>query len=197
MNELLDLLKDLDKCIVGNYVVWGGLMLGLHRGGKPIENDKDIDICLIDDAYIDYDKLPDSIGTQQYYMHEKIYRRGESTFKPKNKWSEYCSYIRMIPENVGKNRCEIFKIASKTYSEGYIEPEFTDVFIDIDRLSLDSENQYKNQYFPKCFFLKKEISSIQYIEYNDLSIPVPTYLDDVCSRHYGDNWETPNKDWKY
>jgi len=197
MDELLLLLEDLDKCIVGKYVVWGGLMLGLHRDNKPLHWDKDIDICLIDDAYIDYDKLPESIGTQQYYMHEKIYRKGHKIFKPGNRWSEYVSYIRMLPENVGLNRAQLFKIAKETYYQDYIDPEFTEVFIDIDRLSLDSENQYKNKYFPKCYFLKKEIESIQYIDYEDYSIPVPTYLDDICCRHYGKNWDIPDPAWKY
>jgi len=54
-----------------------------------------------------------------------------------------------------------------------------------------------NKYFPKCYFLKKEIESIQYIDYEDFSIPVPTYLDDICCRHYGKNWDIPDPAWKY
>ena len=197
MNDLLELLKDLDKAIEGKYFVWGGLMLGLHRDGCPIKNDNDIDIVLVDGAYIDYDKLPDSIGSQQYYMHEKIYRRGHPTFKPKNKWNEYCSYIRMLPENVGKNRCEILKIASDSYAEDYIKPDFSNVYIDVDYLHLDKDSQYKNKYFPKCYLKKEEVDSIQYFDYGGLSLPMPVYLDEVCNRHYGNTWDIPNPNWKY
>ena len=197
MNDLLELLRDLEKAIVGKWFVWGGLLLGLHRDGKPIDGDNDIDIVLVDDAYIDYSKLSESIGSQQYFMHEKIFRRGHPTFKPKNKWNEYCSYIRMLPENVGKNRCEILKEASKTYSDGYIEPEFSNVYIDVDYLKLDKDSQYKNKYFEKCYLKEKEVSSLQYVEYASMSIPLPCYLDDVCERHYGENWTVPDKNWKY
>jgi len=196
-DNLLNLLKDLGECIEGKWFVWGGLMLGLHRDGKFIKGDNDIDIVLVGDAYIDYDKLPDSIGSEQYYMHEKIYRRGHPTFKPKNKWIEYCSYIRMLPENVGKNRCEILKIASKTYSDGYIEPNFSNVYIDIDYLKLDKDSQYKNKYFPKCYFKKEEVDSIQYFEYEGQSLPMPVNLDEVCRRHYGPSWNIPDPDWIY
>tara|TARA_R110002050_G_scaffold128705_1_gene250044 strand:+ start:70 stop:663 length:594 start_codon:yes stop_codon:yes gene_type:complete len=197
MDDLLDLLKDLDKAIVGKYFVWGGLMLGLHRDGKPIDGDNDIDIVLVDDAYIDYSKLPESVGSQKYYMQEKIYRRGYPTFKPKNKWTEYISYIRMLPENLGKNRCQILKIASKSYSDEYIKPEFSNIYIDVDYLKLDKDSQYKNKYFPKCYLKEKEIKSIQYVEYASMHIPMPTYLDDVCERHYGETWNIPDANWKY
>lgn len=197
MDDLLELLKDLDKCIVGKYFVWGGLMLGLHRDGKPIDGDNDIDIVLVDDAYIDFDKLPESIGCQQYYMHKKIYRKGFPVFKPKNKWNEYCSYVRMLPENVGKNRCQVLREASKSYGDEYIEPYFSNVYIDVDHLRINSDNVYKNKYFPKCYLNKKEVDSIQYVQYASMSIPLPTYLDDVCARHYGESWTMPDPNWLY
>ena len=198
-NDLLNLLKDLSTCIVGKWVVYGGTMLGLHRDGKFLDWEKDIDIVLIDDAYIDMDKLKsfNSIGFQDYYMHRKIYRKGFPVFKPKNKWTEYVSYIRMLPENVGKNRAELLKIASQTYSEQCITSHFTTCFIDVENMKLDSDEQYKSIYFPKCYFKKKEIDNIQYIEYGNMSIPLPTYLDEVCARHYGEDWHIPNKDWLY
>lgn len=198
-SDLIDLLKDLSSCIVGKWIVYGGAMLGLHRDGKFLEWEKDIDIVLIDDAYIDYDKLKthESIGVQEYYMHTKIYRKGFPKYKVKNKWNEYVSYIRMLPENVGKNRAQLLKIASQTYSEEYKDSEFTICFIDVETMKLDKDNQYKTKYFPKCYFEKKEIDNIQYIQYGNMSIPTATYLDSVCARHYGEDWTIPNSNWKY
>ena len=195
-NELLDLLNDLSKAIVGDWVVYGGLMLGLHRDGKPLHWDNDIDILLFDDAYIDFNLLPESVSHQKYYMNNKVYRKNKKIFKPKHDWIEYMSYIRMKPENKGKNRCEIMRIASNTYSNEYIKPEFTEVFIDVETVKLDFD-RYTPKYWDRCYFLQKEINSILYKEYNGMSIPLPNDLDTVCERHYGTDWTTPNPKWKY
>lgn len=196
MDDLTDLLRDLIPAIKGKWILWGGGMLGLHRDGKFIQGDNDLDIVLFDDAYIDFELLPDSIGSQMYYMNLKVYRRGHKIFKPANKWNEYLSFIRMKKENEGKNRCQVMKLASKTYSDEYIIPRFTECFIDVERVHLEND-RYIPKYFRKCYFKKKEIDNIQYIQYENMSIPVPCYLDDVCSRHFGEDWHIPRPDWKY
>ena len=196
MDDLTDLLRDLIPAIKGKWVLWGGGLLGLHRDGKFIQGDNDLDIVLFDDAYIDHDLLPDSIGSQMYYMNLKVYRRGHKIFKPKNNWNEYISFIRMKKENEGKNRCQVMKIASKTYKEEFIIPRFTECFIDVERVQLDGD-LYIPKYFRKCYFKKKEVDNIQYIQYENMSIPIPAYCCDVCDRHFGEDWEIPQPNWKY
>tara|TARA_R110001632_G_scaffold72816_4_gene168036 strand:- start:4188 stop:4781 length:594 start_codon:yes stop_codon:yes gene_type:complete len=197
MEHLSILLNDIIPAIKGKWCLWGGGLLGLHRSGKFIDGDNDLDIILFDDAYIDYNLLDkESIGSQNYYMNQKIYRKGKKIFKPKNKWIEYCSFIRMKDENKGKNRAEVLRIASNTYSQDYIKPEFTECFIDVEYIK-EKDDRYTPQYFRKCYFEKKEIDNIIYKQYGNMSIPIPSNLDIVCERHFGKNWRIPDPAWKY
>ena len=188
-NKLLALLKELSECIVGEWVVVGGAMLGIHRDCKLIEGDNDIDIYLLQGSYIK--KLPKHIGSQSYYMNDKIYYKDEEVWKPKNKWLEYISFVRMKPELKGLNRAELTAIACKTYQQEYIEPEFSDVQIDVHYLREDGTVPYWDKYNLKPI----ELNNIEVIEYTDeyttINLPVPGSLDDVCLRHYGPNWRIP------
>ena len=188
-NKLLGLLKELNECIFGEWVLVGGAMLGIHRDCKLIEGDNDIDIFLLQGSYIG--NLPKHIGTQSYYMNDKIFYKNEPLWKPKNKWLEYLSFCRMKPEMKGLNRPQLTAASSKTYKEEYIEPQFTEVHIDVHYLQDDGTVPFWPQYDLKS----EELSNIQYIEYYDeyttLLLPLPGNLDGVCSRHYGHNWRIP------
>jgi len=188
-NKLLALLKELSEFIVGEYVLVGGGMLGLHRNGKLIDGDNDLDIYLLPGSYIG--DLPKHIGNQSYYMNDKIYYKNEEIWRPKNKWLEYLSYCRMKPELKGLNRPQLAAAASKTYKEEYIEPEFTSVHIDVHYLREDGTVPFWRKYDLK----PEELSNIQYIEYSDefttLLLPLPGNVDNVCRRHYGENWRVP------
>ncbi len=188
-NKLLALLSELKECIYGEWVLVGGAMLGFHRDCKLIINDNDIDIYLLPGSYIG--DLPKHIGNQSYYMNDKIYYKNESLPKAKNKWLEYLSFCRMKPELKGLNRPQLAAIASKTYKEEYIEPEFTEVHIDVHYLRDDGTVPFWRKYDLK----PEELSNIQYIEYSDefttLLLPLPGCLDSVCNRHYGPTWLLP------
>ena len=188
-NKLLGLLAELKECIIGEWVLVGGAMLGIHRDCKLIEGDNDIDIFLLQGSYIG--NLPKHIGTQSYYMDTKVYYKNEPIWKPKNKWLEYLSFCRMKPELKGLNRPQLAAIASKTYKEEYIEPEFTEVHIDVHYLQDDGTVPY----WPKYDLKPEELSNIEYIEYSDefttLLLPLPGCLDSVCNRHYGSTWRVP------
>tara|TARA_R110002020_G_scaffold224651_3_gene434475 strand:- start:1047 stop:1658 length:612 start_codon:yes stop_codon:yes gene_type:complete len=189
-NKLLALLKELSEFIVGEYVLVGGGMLGLHRNGKLIDGDNDLDIYLLPGSYIS--TLPKHIGIQSYYMDTKVYYKNEPPWKPKNKWLEYLSFCRMKPEMKGLNRPQLTAASSKTYKEEYIEPEFTEVHIDVHYLREDGTVPF----WEKKYDLKpEELSNIQYIEYSDefttLLLPLPGSLNDVCCRHYGPTWRVP------
>lgn len=189
-NELLRLLKELDKCIVGKWCLVGGGLLGLIRDGEFIDYDNDLDIYLLPGSYVDLKKIDSQCGIQKYYMDTKFYFKNENIYKPKNRWLEFMSFIRTTPEMKGKNRSEVMVEASKRYKDEYIEPEFTNIFIDIYNLEEDGTIKFWDNYY----LLPEEFSQLILYELLNYEIPIPSKAMEVLVRHYGEDWKTPKKE---
>ena len=71
MSELLSVLDRLKLAIIGDWFVGDGALLGIHRQGKLIEYDNDIDLILDEDCEIDLNGS--SLKIQEYYICDKIY----------------------------------------------------------------------------------------------------------------------------
>ena len=129
--KLKIMLKDLIPCIEGKWFVGDGALLGLIRKGDLLEFDDDIDIFITPETKINWDKLPDKYNYYKDYICYKIYNglgREPHKISP---WIRYLQYMRLLPENRGCNRAELFKLASKTYREEMIQMNYKAPWLDI------------------------------------------------------------------
>jgi len=198
--ELIDLLDRLSKCIIGDWYVCDGALLGIIRDGGLIEYDDDIDIYLHPNSKINYNKL-DSVGlkSQIYYGGlEKIYDPNIQSKKRLNPWSEYCSYVRHN-KNAGikMSRTELLSIASVTYHNEKIIPLFRKPNIDVFYLKKDINNLYhlKNMNHMYPFKFKNIETKID----TTLGIPIriPVDAEDHLNKIYGCDWRINNPDFQH
>ena len=61
-NKLKNMLKDLISCIEGDYIVADGALLGITREGGLLKDDDDIDLYILPNTKINWDKLPININ---------------------------------------------------------------------------------------------------------------------------------------
>jgi len=194
--DLLEVLKELIPCLKGKWIVSDGALLGIIREGALLKWDKDIDIIMDEDCEIDLSNT--TLKSQQYYIHDVIYDPCNEKVK-KNKWDEYCAYIKM--KNIKYDRRRILTLASKTYKEEGIDIEFKQNYIDIFRVKKDSNGIYKfkgvwNIFQPHHYYTEDEMKGC--ID-NTLGFPIriPCNAEEVLERIYGKDWRIPNKDFRY
>ena len=184
------MLKDLIKCIEGDWFIGNGGLLGIIRQRSLLEHDDDLDLYLLPGTTINKDKLKEfNLDSQIWYSDTKIF----STLNPinkKNKWLEYCSYIKT--HNLHLNRAQVFSLAKESYKEKSIEPKFTMPYIDIyyinDDLTVDQ--------WPETYYYENEIETK---EYNCFGFPVriPVGYRNILNRNYGFEWKETDKNWQY
>lgn len=194
--KLVDYFKKLIPCIKGRWFMSDGCLLGHVRHNRSfVPWDNDIDIYLLPGTFIDKDMLKDQgLHHQKYYMCDKIYHIQNPVYKPKNKWNEYLSYTRTLPENQGLNRRELIEVSRPNYETDYIEAEFTANHIDVFYLE-KFENDYfvpynfGNQIFVDyiCYHADM-IRNIYYNEWCGLRVPIPYHTIDVLRMLYGPKW---------
>tara|TARA_R110000823_G_scaffold4180_1_gene15771 strand:- start:839 stop:1411 length:573 start_codon:yes stop_codon:yes gene_type:complete len=188
--DLLNMLKQLIKCIDGDYFLSDGGLLGIIRQRSLLEHDDDLDIYLLPGSTINFDKLKEyNLDSHKWYSDTKIY----STLNPinkKNRWIEYCSFIKT--HNLHLNRAEVFKLAKETYRDKFIEPKFTTPYIDIYYINEDLTIDL----WPQTYFFQNEIETT---ETNCLGFPVkiPIGYKNILSRNYGYDWKITKKDFHY
>ena len=195
--DLVGVLKELTKCVKGNWIVSDGALLGIIREGGLLKWDDDIDLILDEDCEIDLNGS--DLKFQEYYICDKIYHSDNEIVKA-NKWTEYCAYIKM--ENMKLGRKDILSIASKTYKEEGKDIEFTKNHIDIFRVKKDtSTGKYIfkgawNKFRPHSYYTEEEMKGC--ID-NTLGFPIriPNNPEQVLERIYGKDWRIPNKNFKY
>ena len=199
--KLKIMLKDLIPCIDGKWFVGDGALLGLIRKGDLLEFDDDIDIFITPETKINWDKLPDKYNYYKDYICYKIYNglgREPHKISP---WIRYLQYMRLLPENRGCNRAELFKLASKTYREEMIQMNYKAPWLDIFVLEKDkdTDNYIVPYYFnkDKLFYYTPENLELN-INY-DLGFPIniPNKAEEVLERQYGKDYMIEKRNFLY
>ena len=199
--KLKIMLKDLIPCFEGPWFVGDGGLLGLIRQGGLLEFDDDIDIFILPETKINWDKLPDKYGYYKDYMCYKLYDRLGRQPSQISPWLRYNQYIRLLPTNRGLNRAKVLKLASKTYREEMIEMKYKAPWIDIFVLEkdIDTDNYVIPYYFNKdnIFYYTKENLKLD-INY-DLGFPIniPHKAKEVLERQYGEDYMIENRNFSY
>ena len=83
--KLKIMLKDIIKIIEGPYIIADGCLLGLMREGDLLEFDDDVDIYILPETKINWDKLPNKYKYNKDYMCYKIYN-GKDQIPVENEW---------------------------------------------------------------------------------------------------------------
>ena len=143
--NLLEILQKLIECIEGEYFVSDGALLGIIREGKLIEYDKDIDIYLLKNAFININKLTkNKLSIVNHYLCDKVFDAKNE--KPIiHKWNEYLSYKKLYYPKLDRKR--LIEKVRATYDEEKKDCIFTNPNIDIFYLNenlsfvIDDENQ--------------------------------------------------------
>ena len=190
------ILKNLIDCIVGDWFISDGALLGIIRQQYLLNHDDDIDIYLLPNSYIDTDKLhTKQLNIQKYYVCDKVYSHIFSIDQPKgNKWREYCSYISLHHTNL--NRADLYKKAKETYQDNSINIEFTKPNIDIFYL----DNNYHFDfcgYTEKFKYIPEEIYPIKKNYDLGFTINIPNDSHSILKRLYGNNYMIEDKDFKH
>jgi len=185
------MLSDLIPMINGRWWLCGGGMLGLHRDNDLIDYDNDLDIMILPSTEI---VLPNNsiYKLQDYYMDTKFYRSDLPTYKP-NLWNEYC---RFYGHGKNLNRPELYRQASKSYKTDRIIPEFSEPYIDIYTLKL-VEDGWTIPGWDEQVYSMEELFNPTINTALGFPVNLPSNLDEVCERCYGNSWNVPIPDeWK-
>lgn len=196
------MLKDLIPCIEGKWFVGDGALLGILRKKDLLDFDDDIDIFILPETKINWDKLNIKYKSYKDYVCYKVYDERNGLSPPISDWIRYNQYVRLLAENRGFNRAELLQVASKTYKEERIERKYTKPWIDIFILEKDVEND--GQYNVPYYFSKDRHDlytkeNLDLKENYDLGfkIYIPNKAEEVMERQYGVDWMIENKDFKY
>lgn len=194
---LTEMLKELIPFIKGDYFLSDGGLLGLTRDRKLISYDNDLDLYLMPETTIE---IPNSSNLQlsQYYLDKKVSRKNVNYTK-KNKWLEFCSYLRTLPENIGLNRSKIFSLAKDKYPKEAIEAKFSIPYIDIFQLEKVGDD-YNIPFWTDYNGFNYKSEEVNKLVFNtDLGFPVliPYYAENILERQYGKDWKIENPNWKY
>ena len=200
--KLKQMLKDIIPCIDGKWFIGDGALLGLIRNGDLLDFDDDVDIFILPETKINWDKLPDNLKYYKDYICYKIYDDRNGKPPQISDWIRYNQYIRLLPENRGLNRSQLLQVASTTYRSERIERKYTMPWIDIFVLEKDVENdgQYNVPYYfskDRHDYYTKE--NLELKDNYDLGFPIfiPNKADEVLMRQYGVDWIIENKHFKY
>jgi len=191
--KLKHILQELIPYIEGRWFVGDGALLGLIREKGLIEYDNDIDIYLFPDSSVNLDNS--LLKKQKYYMDTKIYNVDNPIYKC-NTWTEYLSYKRVKNKNLNLNRCELMKLSKPTYHNEKIVAQFTLPYIDVYKLK-DDGSKYILDDWGSIYFEYNEINDIQINKDLGFDVPIPNNPHSILKRQYGENYMTPDKNFKY
>ena len=200
--KLKQMLKDLIPCIEGKWFVGDGALLGLIRQKDLLDFDDDIDIFILPETKINWNKLNSKYKYYKDYICFKLYNDKNGLSPPISDWLRFVSYVRLLPEYRGLNRAELLHVASKIYKEERIEKKYTMPWIDIFILEKDVENE--GEYIVPYYFSKDRYDfytkeNLDLKENYDLGFPIfiPNKAEEVLERQYGSSYMIENKNFKY
>ena len=199
--KLKIMLKDLIQCFEGPWFVGDGALLGLIRKGDLLDFDDDLDIFILPETKINWNKLPNKYGYNKDYVCYKVYDklgREPATVSP---WLRYIQYMRICPENKGSNRAELLQVGSSTYSQERIEMKYKSPWIDIFILEkdIDTDNYVVPYYFNKDKIFHYTPENLKLDINYDLGYPIniPHKAEEVLERQYGEDWMIEDRNFLY
>ena len=196
---LTNMLKELLECIDGPYFLSDGGLLGLVREGQLLKHDNDLDLYLLPGTKINIPDDHPTLAIMNYYMDKKVYRKNIEKHKT-NKWLEFLSYLRVLPETNNMNRAELFKFGKLRYYEESILKEYSLPYIDIFHLEKQEDTTYHIPYwttFNSFKYFKEEVELLQVNNQLGFDVTIPNNAEHILQRQYGDNWETCDPNFQY
>ena len=196
---LTNMLKELIKYIDGPYFLGDGGLLGLTRNNKLIEYDNDLDLYLLPGTTINIPDDHEFLASMNYYMDQKVFRKNIEKHKC-NKWLEYLSYLRVLPETKHMNRAELFKFAKHRYYQESLNSDFSLPYVDIFHLEKKEDTTYHIPFWTKFNSFKYFNQEVELLQVNDdlgFSISIPNNAENILQRQYGDTWKTPDPNFQY
>ena len=155
------------------YVLTGGTMLGLHREGRPLKHDYDIDV----------DVLAEDVGDTKEFrkrlMDATGIHEGDRVVFRDNYFTVYYQFDNE-PKQVPFDVFMMFKKGNKRYKHFFNEGE-----------NPDTE---KCLIWPENYYYKDTWTTIKY---NGRKYPV--YKDTVgwIEEFFGKDWKTPDTEWRW
>ena len=172
LREFDNICKD---CNIGYCLFWGSL-IGAVREHGFIKHDFDIDVAVWKDSYSDRFK-EELINAGFTHKHRFLIDDGESgmedTFE-KDGVAIDLFYFYKGRDN--KSYCTSFD-----YMEDCITWE-------------ECIKKYGNVKIYKFFFALP--SSFEYVPFENISLPIPDNYDDILRSYYGNNYMTPDPNWR-
>ncbi len=200
-NKLKIMLKDLIESNIfeGPWFVGDGALLGIMREEDLLEFDDDIDIYVLPNTKINWDKLNKKFNYYKDYSCYKIYDKQDKIIS-NNEWLRYIAYKRTLPQYYGYNRAELTTAICDDYKTEKIIRNYPDSWIDIFVLEYDNHNnlyripQHWNG--TEFYFTPYECEGTNN---NTLgfNIKIPKNPKQVLERIYGSNWIVEDRDHQY
>jgi len=195
--ELKSMLQELIPCIVGDWFVGDGALLGIIRDNNLIEGDDDIDIYLCENSYIDLDKLnKTSLKNTSYYLNDKIYRE-KNPIDIKNPWIEYIDYQRALGNLKNMNRGQILNYCSMNYKTEKKEIKHTTPNIDVFYLNKVSDVYKYKKGWDFLFFNENELYPLQDDNTLGFNVKIPKKYKEILERQYNTDYNNKNPNFKY
>jgi len=187
--NLLEILQKLIECIEGEYFVSDGALLGIIREGKLIEYDKDIDIYLLKNSFININKLTkNKLSIVNHYLCDKVFDAKNE--KPIiHKWNEYLSYKKLYYPKLDRKR--LIEKVRATYDEEKKDCIFTNPNIDIFYLNENLSFDY-GFLSDKYKYYDDELFPLQINNTLGFDIYIPNKPIKVLKRLYGTSWNIKN-----
>ena len=198
--KLKIMLKDIIPIFDGIWFVSCGGLLGIVREGDLLEWDDDIDIYILPDTKINWDKLPKKLNYYKDYICYKIYDRDEPKTKMPNNWLRYLSYKRSCYEYFGFNRAQLTKSVAPFYQYESKADICRSHWIDIFTLVYDPLNdRWKIPYLwgKKEFYFTKRECETEIDTTLGFPINIPQNCLDVLQRTYGDGFMIEDREHKH
>lgn len=199
--KLKIMLKDLIQCFEGPWFLGDGGLLGLIRKGDLLDFDDDLDIFILPETKINWNKLPNKYNYNKDYVCTKVYDRLSREPATLSPWLRYIQYMRICPENKGFNRAELLQVGSSSYREESIERKYKAPWIDIFILEkdIDTDNYVVPYYFNKDKIFHYTPENLKLDINYDLGYPIniPHKAEEVLERQYGEDWMIEDRNFLY